>query len=245
MNITNLFRSSVGKKFIMAITGMALFLFVVLHLLGNLQFFLGPETLNRYGAFLQGNLELIWPARIGLLIIVGLHIWSAIKLAVENRAARPQPYAQQEIVAASYASRTMVWSGFIIAAFIIYHLLHFTVQVPAVNLTGKNFTTLEDAKNQHDVFRMMVIGFQSRVVAIFYIFAMWLLFLHLSHGVSAMFQSLGWKSPGYGSLIARFSVVASWLIFVGYISIPIAVQLGYGSSYVNSFNVNALQEVVK
>src|SRR3954464_15282281 len=106
MNITNLFNSSVGKKFIMAITGMALFLFVVLHMIGNLQVFLGWEALNRYGAFLQGNVELLWPARIGLLVLVVLHIWSAIQLSLENRAARPVPYANYDPTAASYASRT-------------------------------------------------------------------------------------------------------------------------------------------
>src|SRR5215467_14509615 len=88
MNVANIFSSSIGKKFIMAITGMALFLFVVLHLVGNLQVFLGPEEINRYGDFLKTNKELLWPARIGLLIIIGLHIWSAIKLSAENKAAR-------------------------------------------------------------------------------------------------------------------------------------------------------------
>ena len=130
----------------MAITGLAMFGFVVAHLAGNLQVFIGPESINRYGDFLQTNLELIWPARISLLVIVGLHIWAAVKVSAENKAARPQPYEHQKIVAASYASRTMLMSGLIILAFIIYHLLHFTVQVPAVNFTGKNFTTLEDAK---------------------------------------------------------------------------------------------------
>jgi succinate dehydrogenase / fumarate reductase cytochrome b subunit len=241
MNITNVFGSSIGKKFIMAITGLALFVFVALHMVGNLQVFLGPETLNRYGAFLQGNMELLWPARIGLLVLVLLHIWAAVKLSAENRAARPQPYARHEIVAASYASRTMLMSGLIIAAFIVYHLLHFTVQVPAVNLVGQtklmptgSFVGLEDAKGRHDIFAMMVLGFQRPLVSLFYIIAMGLLFMHLSHGVSAMFQSLGFKSPTYGPLIARFSVIASWLIFLGYISIPIAILLGYGSNYVEA-----------
>src|ERR1700722_3963461 len=213
MNVANIFCSSIGKKFIMAITGMALFLFVALHLAGNLQVFLGPEELNRYGAFLQGNIELLWPARIGLLIIVGLHIWSAIKLSAENKAARPQPYAQHEIVAASYASRTMLMSGLIILAFIIYHLLHFTVQVPDVNFAGRNFAELHDAKERHDVFAMMILGFQRPLVALFYVVGMFLLFLHLSHGLSAMFQSLGWKSPAYTPLIKTFARVVSWLIF--------------------------------
>jgi succinate dehydrogenase / fumarate reductase cytochrome b subunit len=232
MNAANLFKSSIGKKFIMAITGMALFLFVLLHMIGNLQVFLGPEEINRYGAFLQGNVELLWPARIGLLVIVGLHIWSAIKLSAENKAARPQPYAHHEIVAASYASRTMLMSGLIILAFIIYHLLHFTVQVPAVNLRGSDFAGLADAKSRHDVFAMMILGFQQPVVSLFYIVAQFLLFMHLGHGLGAMFQSLGWKSPAYTPLITKFAKVASWLVFLGYISIPIAILVfHYGNSY--------------
>src|SRR5438045_8962224 len=111
MNIVaNIFASSLGKKFIMALSGLILFAFVVAHLAGNLQIFLGPETLNRYGHFLQSNPELIWPARIVLLVMIGLHLWSAIKLTAENRAARPAPYAHYEVVAASYASRTMFMS---------------------------------------------------------------------------------------------------------------------------------------
>lgn len=233
MSATNLFTSSLGKKFIMAVTGMALFLFVALHLLGNLQVFLGPEAINRYGNLLQTNTEILWPARIILLILVALHIWSAIKLSAENRAARPQPYAHHEVVAASYASRTMLMSGLIVAAFIIYHLLHFTVQVQAINLTGKDFTSpsFHDAEGRHDVFAMMIIGFRSPYVSAFYIIGMFLLFLHLSHGLSAMFQSLGWKSPAYTPWIAWFAGIVSWLIFVGYISMPIAIYLGYGQSY--------------
>src|SRR5437870_3550736 len=111
MNIfTRLFNSSLGKKYIMAGTGFALFGFVIAHLLGNLQIFLGPEAINRYGHFLQTNLELVWPARIGLLVMIGLHIWSAIKLSAENRAARPVQYAEWNPTTASYASRTMLMS---------------------------------------------------------------------------------------------------------------------------------------
>ncbi len=178
----------------MAGTGLALFIFVALHLAGNLQVFLGPEAINRYGDFLQSNLEIIWPARIGLLIVAGLHVWAAIKLSAENRAARPHPYARSEVVAATYASRTMLMSGLIIIlAFIIYHLLHFTVQVRSLNLTGRDFLELRDARGRHDVFAMMILGFRNPVVSAFYLVAMFLLFLHLSHGVGAMFQSLGWK----------------------------------------------------
>lgn len=231
MNVANIFTSSVGKKFVMAVTGLALFIFVLLHLAGNLQVFLGPEALNRYGNFLQSNTELLWPARIILIILVALHIWAAVKLTLQNRAARPQRYAKYDTVVASYASRTMIWSGLIVLAFIIYHLLHFTAEVQTVNMTGKNFKDLVDVNGHHDVFAMMVIGFEKPVVAAFYIFAMFLLFAHLSHGLGAMFNSLGWKSPAYKGLIEKFAKVVSWLIFLGYITIPIAIQLGYGKSY--------------
>ena len=131
----------------MAGTGLLMFGFVVAHLAGNLQVFLGAEsTQSLWEFFSQTNLELIWPARIGLIVLVLLHIWSAIRLSAENKAARPQAYARHEVVAASYALRTMLMSGLIIAAFIIYHLPHFTVQVPGINFTGRNFEGLRDAK---------------------------------------------------------------------------------------------------
>ena len=207
----------------MAVTGLLLFFFVVAHLIGNLQFFLGPESINRYGHFLQSNIEVLWPARIGLLVLVFLHIWSAIKLTIENRAARPVSYVNKKTVAASYASRTMIWSGFIILAFIIYHLLHFTATVKAVNLTHRDFGTLTDNLGRHDIFAMIVIGFQNPIVSAFYIFAQFLLFLHLGHGLSAMFQSLGFKNPAYENKIKIFAQVVSWAMFVGYCSIPISV----------------------
>src|SRR5436190_2894994 len=163
--ITNIFGSSLGKKYIMAVTGFVLFVFVVGHLAGNLQVFLGPEAINRYGNFLQSNPELIWPARLGLLLMVGLHIWSAVKLSAENKAARPAAYAVYQPVASSYASRTMLMSGIIIFVFIVYHLLHFTVQTQFVNLTGQNFTGFLDpadpAHPRHDIFKMMIVGFSN------------------------------------------------------------------------------------
>ena len=229
MNIVaNLFKSSLGRKYIMAISGAALFLFVVGHLLGNLQIFLGPKAINRYGDFLQSNKEILWPARLGLLLMVALHIWAAVKLSAENKAARPIGYADNPVpLAASYASRTMLMSGLIIAAFVLYHLLHYTVQVRSLNFTGKDFLALQDAEGRHDIFRMMVAGFSQPLVSGFYILAMGLLCLHLSHGVSATFQSVGLKNEVCGPLIDRFARAAAWLIFLGYISIPIAVLLGY------------------
>jgi len=224
--LTRTWRSSLGKKYIMALTGCALFGFVIAHLVGNLQIFLGPESINRYGQFLQTTPELLWPARIALIILVVLHIVAAVQLSSENKRARAVPYQQYEVVAASYASRTMLMSGLIIAAFVIYHLLHFTVQIPGVNFTGKDFRVLEDAKARHDIYAMMVIGFQQPLVSGFYILGIALLCLHLSHGVSSMFQSMGWKNKYYGQFIDKAAMVVALLIFLGYCSIPVAVLLG-------------------
>ena len=210
----------------MAITGLALFGFVIMHMVGNLQVFLGPEALNRYGHFLQSTPELIWPARIGLLCLVALHIVAAVKLSQENKAARPIPYAQYEMVAASYASRTMLMSGLIVLSFILYHLLHFTLQIPGINFTGQDFRILHDAQSRHDVYQMMVVGFKQPLVAGFYMLAIGLLCLHLSHGVSSLFQSLGWKKESYRPVIDGFAKGVAIVIFLGYCSIPAAVQLG-------------------
>src|SRR6266513_4986549 len=194
------FKSSLGKKYLMAVSGALLFLFVIGHLAGNLQIFLGPEAINRYGHFLQSNVEFLWPVRIGLLVLIGLHIGSAIQLSAENKAARPVGYAGDPAApAASYASRTMLMSGLIIAAFIIYHLLHYTLQAKSMNFTGQDFVAFRDAKGRHDVYRMMVTGFSSPPVSGFYILALGLLCLHLSHGVGAMFQSVGWKNDVCGA----------------------------------------------
>jgi succinate dehydrogenase / fumarate reductase, cytochrome b subunit len=228
-----LFGSSLGKKFIMAASGVLLLGFVVGHLAGNLQIFLGPEALNRYGQFLHENVELLWPARISLIVLVALHVWSAVRLSLENRAARPVGYAGDPAApAASYASRTMMMSGLIVAAFVIYHLLHYTAELRAINLTGRDFGTLLDERGRHDVYAMLVLGFEQPLVAGFYIVALALLCLHLNHGVYAMFQSLGIPvgfAPGLPKSLARGAAI---LIFLGYISIPVAVLGGLGKSYV-------------
>ena len=226
--IRNIFRSSLGKKFIMAVSGFVLLVFVIGHLAGNLQIFLGREAINRYGHFLQTNPELIWPARLFLLLMVGMHIWAAVKLSVENKAARTVGYAQYRPVGSSYASRTMLMSGLIIFVFVVYHILHFTVQVRYLNLTGRSFVDFTDPEKRHDIFKMMVVGFNNIWVSGFYILGMALLTLHLSHGASSMFQSIGWKNRAYGSVLDKLARIGALLIFLGYSSIPVAILCGYG-----------------
>jgi succinate dehydrogenase / fumarate reductase cytochrome b subunit len=229
MNIfRHLFCSSLGRKYLMAGSGAVMFLFVIGHLAGNLQIFLGPEAINRYGHFLQSNVELLWPVRLTLLAIMALHIWSATQLTLENRAARPQAYAQWQPTAATYASRTMMMSGIIVAVFIVYHLLHYTVMIKAVNFTGQDFDAkpeFVDEKGRHNIYLMMVTGFRQWPVSVFYLVGVGLLCLHLSHGISAMFQSLGWKKRSYGECLDRGAKWLSALIFLGYSSIPVAILL--------------------
>ena len=225
--LRNLFCSSLGKKYLMAGSGAVLFLFVVGHLAGNLQIFLGPEAINRYGHLLQTNVEILWPVRIILIGIVFVHIWAATRLTLENRAARPVAYEQWQPTAATYASRTMMVSGVIVAVFIIYHLLHYTVMVKSINLTGQSFEGpgFFDKEGRHDIYKMMVVGFQNPVVALFYLLGVGLLCLHLSHGISAMFQSMGWKKGSYGACLDRLARWAALLIFLGYSSIPLSILL--------------------
>ncbi len=224
--IAYVFKSSLGKKYIMAVTGFCLFLFVLGHMAGNLQVFLGPEAINRYGHFLQSNPELIWPARLGLLAFIGLHVWSATQLTRENRAARPVAYSDYNPVGSSYASRTMLMTGLIAASFIIYHLLHFTIRTKAINLTGQDFVTFKDPQFGHDIYRMIVVGFKQPLVSLFYLTGVGLLCFHLSHGVSSMFQSIGWKNETYRPLLDKAAWWFGLVVFLGYASIPVAVLAG-------------------
>jgi len=217
----NYLTSSVGKKYLMALSGFVLVLFVIGHLLGNLQVFMGPEPINRYSLFLQSLGELLWVARIGLLVMIALHIWTAVSLTLENRAARPIDYMEKNYKKASYASRTMAMSGLIVLAFIIYHLMQFTFMV-----THPIYRDLKDPLGRHDVYSMIILGFRQPLIAAGYIVGVFLLCLHLSHGISSMFQSLGLNNNAWRKWLSQGGQFLGWLIFVGYITIPIAVQVG-------------------
>ena len=226
--------SSLGKKYIMGISGFVLVFFIFAHLMGNLQIFVGPYWINTYGLFLHERHEILWPARIVLFTLVVLHISAAFKLRAENRAARPVGYANApEPLAASYASRTILMSGIMIAAFVIFHLLHYALGVRAVNLTGIDFSALRDSEGRPDLYLMMLLGFSQWPVSVFYIIAVGLLCLHLSHGMRAMFQSVGWKWTfgGVSKLPDRIARWTALVIFILYASIPTAVMCGFGKAY--------------
>jgi succinate dehydrogenase / fumarate reductase cytochrome b subunit len=209
-------RSSIGRKVVMAITGAILVGFVIVHMLGNLQVYLGAEAMNHYGALLRELLHGtgLWIARAVLLVAVALHIWSATSLTLDSRRARPEGYREQQWREATYASRTMRWGGVIILLFVIYHLLHFTVG------------TVHPSFIEGDVYHNFVAGFRVVPVSIFYIFAMLALGLHLRHGVWSMFQTLGVSHPRY----IRMAHIAAWIVaavvVIGNISFPLAVLAG-------------------
>jgi succinate dehydrogenase / fumarate reductase cytochrome b subunit len=208
--------STNGKKIVMAITGAILFLFVIGHMLGNLQVFEGPDKLNAYGRFLHGVPEILWAVRIVLLASVILHIWASVALAVRKTKARPVDYAKRENTASSYASRTMYWSGPIILAFVIYHLLHLTA---GVIHPGGEFV-------EGDVYHNVVAGFQVWYVSAWYVFSMILLAFHIRHGAWSMFQSVGINHPRHTPILKKTAAILAIVIAAGYISIPVSIMLG-------------------
>lgn len=221
--ISAFLHSSVGRKMIVAITGVILLLFVIGHLLGNLQIFLGPDWINSYAQHLRDLGILLWLTRGVLLLAVILHIWFTIQLAIENKRARPEAYIDKRPVKATFASRHMVVSGLVVLVFIIYHLLHFTFRK-----TDPRFDQLHlDPHGHHDVYSMMVYGFQNIYVSIFYVIGLFLLMLHLTHGASSFFQSLGLNNKKLTPRLATGARILAWVLFVGYTSIPVAVFFGF------------------
>jgi succinate dehydrogenase / fumarate reductase cytochrome b subunit len=205
--------SSVGGKFLVALTGLMLSGFVVVHMLGNLQIFLGPDAINEYAHQLKNAGLLLWTARIALLIVFVVHLVLALRLQMSAREARPVPYAHEKTVQASYASRTMGYSGVMLLAFVLFHIAHYTVgviqplPVPAEKKKSDDakkpdepppeisLLELTDNAGRHDVYRMMIVGFSNPLIAVLYIAAQLALMLHLSHGFASTFQSLGLNTP--------------------------------------------------
>lgn len=220
--IVRLQKSSLGAKYIVALTGAGLFLFYVGHIAGNLLLFFGQDAFNTYAEGLKKlPFGLLWIARGGLLAIVLLHIIYAYRVTFQNRAARPQRYQYEATLQASFASRVMPITGTLILIFIIYHLLHFTFH--AVNFTGH----AQDPLGRHDVYKMVVEGFQNPVISGFYILSQLILGHHLSHGLSSMFQSLGLNHRKYNLFFRKAMPLVGWLVALAAVSIPVAVLVGY------------------
>jgi len=220
--LLRLWHSSIGKKYVMAITGLGLFIFVIAHMAGNLQIFLGANQINAYAFSLKSTPLILWSLRLGLLTIFIFHITVAIQLAAGDRRARPVANKKYQVVASTFSSRTVLLSGLIIFAFIVFHLAHFTF-----GFVNPDYLGLTDLMGRHDVYRMMVEGFSNRLVSVFYIVSMGLLLIHLSHGVSSLFQSLGLRSKRTFRFFDRFARFSALVIFLGNCSIPLAILLGW------------------
>jgi succinate dehydrogenase / fumarate reductase cytochrome b subunit len=215
------YEAPIGKKAVMAVTGVMLFGYVIGHLIGNLQIYAAdPGQINRYAAFLHNpaNIVPLWGVRALLGAAVVLHVTAAVQLWLQNRAARPVGYVKKDDVPASYAARTMRWSGVIVGAFVVFHVLHLTV--------GAVAPIREIGPNQPDVRYNVISGFQNPAISGFYILAMILLCTHLYHGLWSMFQSVGFGHPRYMPAIKKGAAVVAILIAIGNCSIPIAVLTG-------------------
>ncbi|HEV7920565.1 MAG TPA: succinate dehydrogenase cytochrome b subunit [Thermoanaerobaculia bacterium] len=221
--IASFYRTALGKKAVMAVTGAFLAGWVLAHMAGNLKIFMGPEHLNEYAKWLRTmgapampHSALLWIVRILMVVAVWLHIQAATQLTLQSREARPLAYTRRDNVVASYASRTMRWGGVIILLFILYHLLHLTF---GVHVAPAQFV-------ENDPYHNVVAGFQVWWVAAVYIIANLALGLHLWHGLRALFDSLGLNHPNFNVARRWFAVAFALVITIGNISMPVAVLLG-------------------
>lgn len=237
----NLFTSSIGRKFLMAITGLVLVGFVTGHLVGNLQIFAHPDQINGYAHFLQGLGPALWAIRLFLLACVAIHIWAAVVLTIESRTARgSEAYGVKKWLKASLASRYMRMSGIVVLAFIIYHLAHFTIGIPGdeshkgsldhVELTSDvsefGIPLASAGTEVHDVYSMIFIGFANPLVSLFYMIAVGLLTVHLWHGTESLFQTFGWRNGKWATGLRRVVALYCIVYFLGNLAIPGAILTG-------------------
>lgn len=213
--------STIGAKMLMGLTGLGLIGFLVVHMIGNLQVFLGPEVINKYAFNLKDQPLLLWPARLGLLGMFVLHVGLAFHLNARNGAGRPVKYEFERTVQASWASRHMLLTGAVVLAFVGFHLAHFTLGV-----THPAHFALRDALGRHDVHGMVVRGFQDPVVAGGYVLAMSLLAVHLSHGFGSLWRSFGVSHAAFADLARKASIGLAVFLAVGFSAVPIAIVAG-------------------
>jgi succinate dehydrogenase / fumarate reductase, cytochrome b subunit len=239
--LRNLFGSTIGRKLIMAVTGVVLIAFVVGHMVGNLQVFEDPDRINGYSHFLQSLGPALWAVRIFLLLCVTLHIWAATVLALQDHRARgDEPYKVKRWIQATVASRYMRWTGYIVLAFILYHLAQFTFGIAQPGSFKANlahytmrgdyhilgFTAVRAGTEVLDVRSMVIRGFENPVVALFYIVAVGLLSLHLLHGADSLFQTLGWRNHRWERALRIVVTACCAAYFLGNLAIPGGVLVG-------------------
>lgn len=219
----HMFESTVGRKIVMSVTGLALSAFILVHLLGNFTLYSGSDGINAYSATLHRFGAVILVFRLVMLTMFSLHVLYGIQLTFENRAAKPQAYAVRKDLASTFAGKNMIWTGLLIAAFLIYHLLHFTFQITDPEIAAGRHM---DAMGRPDVFMMVILSFRKSFVSAGYIFFLAALGLHLSHSIQSSLQTLGLHSETTFPLILRGGTLVAILIFLGFISFPLVVLTG-------------------
>lgn len=215
-----LLKSNVGRKILMALTGLFMLLFAVVHLLGNSSIFVGQNGINAYAEHLHSLGPLVWVFRLAMLTFLLVHVVFGILLTVENSAATPQGYATGSHVRATISSKNMIWTGILIAIFIAYHLAHFTARLTPGLVTGV------DAENRFDVFTMVVSSFSGPLNVVIYAAAMIVLFLHLFHGIQSIFQTVGLNNDRSLPIITKAGRLVAAVLLIGYVSIPVVIVSG-------------------
>ena len=216
-------RGYIAKKVIMAITGLIMLLYLIAHLLGNLIIFKGPSGINAYASILREFLPLLWLVRIIMLSVFLIHLVIAVQLFLDNRKVRPIPYRLKKNLRSSFASRNMIWTGLIIALYIVYHLLNFTI--PAINPEFSAHRNI-DSLGRPDVFSMVIKNFERIKIVAIYTIAIIAMALHLSHGIQSLFQTLGLNNEVTLPVMIKTGLAASVILLVGFLSIPFAVLTG-------------------
>jgi len=223
-----MFTSSIGRKILMAITGQAMVLFAVIHLLGNSSIFGWLNGgINAYAEHLHSlPLPIIISFRLVMLALVCIHIWFGIQLTIENRGGRPQQYAVKSTQKATFASENMIWTGLLLLAFLVYHLLHFTFQLIYPETAALKHLVPLHGEMIPNVLGMVASGFTNFFVSFIYVGAMVVLFLHLSHGIQSFFQTMGWSCDKSQPIIVRFGSLVALVLFLGYVAIPLSIFVG-------------------
>jgi succinate dehydrogenase / fumarate reductase cytochrome b subunit len=213
--------SSIGKKFLMAVTGFTFVGFAVGHMIGNLQLFMGQDQLNTYAVALHKLGPVLYLIRALLVTFFAIHIWTGIRLWFQNHRARPSGYAHEDTVQASVSSRTMIWSGVALLAYVVYHLGHFTFLT-----TNPEYASLTDDLGRFDVYSMVVLGFQNIWISAIYVVAMFAVAFHVNHAIPSLLQTLGLTRDRYRNALTRLGNVVAIIVFLGYVSMPVAVLAG-------------------